>query len=259
VVNLLDDHVDLTPARHVTNAGHTPAELDVSWSRFGGLVKELDELSRTLSALDLSADDRDVARVTVGDLSRAEALTLRSGQALPTCVRDGEREPADAVSVLRVPDLMISGRARAWLSAADVVAYEADGGAITMVEPGVVLVVGVERAFRAWVHVGEPLVLGPQIYALRADPELLDPWFLAGCLRAPGNLRQASTHTSTSAKIDVRKLQVLQIPLTRQRHYGRAFRAVIQLEASLADIRNVGEGLLHTLSDRLAAGGLSSS
>ncbi|PZG02869.1 N-6 DNA methylase [Micromonospora deserti] len=259
VVELLDDHVDLTPARHVTNAGHAPAELDESWSRFGGLVKELGELSRTLSALDLSADDRQVARITVGDLSRAEALTLQSGQALPACLRDGDHAPADAVPALRVPDLMISGRARAWLSAADVVSHEAGGGTLTMVEPGVVIVVGVERAFRAWVHAGEPLVLGPQIYALRVDPALLDPWFLAGCLRAPDNLRVASTHTSTSAKIDVRKLQVLQMPLVRQRHYGRAFRAVVQLEAALAAIRNVGEGLLHTLGDQLAAGKLSSS
>jgi predicted DNA-binding transcriptional regulator AlpA len=259
VVTLLDDHVDLTPARHVTNAGHAPAALDESWSRFGGLVKELGELSRTLSALDLSADDRDIARITVGDLSRAEALTMRPGQALPACLREGDHLPAGAVSVLRVPDLMISGRARAWLSAADVVAYQADGGTLTMADPGMVIVVGVERAFRAWVHAGEPLVLGPQIYALRADPALLDPWFLAGCLRAQDNLRLASTHTSTSAKIDVRKLQVLQMPLARQRHYGHAFRAVAQLEASLEGIRNVGEGLLHTLGDRLAAGRLSSS
>jgi len=258
VVSLLDDNVDLTPARHVPDTSSAGVELGESWSRFGELVREVDEYSRILAALDLSVDSRDMARVTVGDLNRAGALALRSGQPLPTGVHEGDRVPPEAVPVLTVPDLMVSGCARAWLRATDIATYQAGGGALTMVEPGDVVVVGVERAFRAWVHAGGPLVLGPQMYALNADPALLDPWFLAGCLRAPGNLRQASTHASTSAKIDVRKLQVLQLPLAQQRPYGRAFRVVAQLETSLAGLHDLGPGLLRTLTGRLAAGGLSS-
>jgi SAM-dependent methyltransferase len=258
VVSLLDDHVDLTPARHVPDAAPAGIEVAESWSRFGGLVRGLGELSRTLSALDLSADGRDMASVTVGDLNRAGALMLRPGLPVAPGVCEGDRVPPGAIPVLTVPDLMLGGRARAWLRAADIAAYQAGGSALTIVDPGEVVVVGVERAFRVWVHAGDPLVLGPQMFALRADPAMLDSWFLAGCLRAPGNIRQASTHASTSARVDVRKLRALQLPLAQQRPYGQAFRAVTELEATLADIGDVGAHLLRALNDRLAAGGLSS-
>jgi SAM-dependent methyltransferase len=257
VMDLLDDYVDITPARHVPDAGQAAIGLRESWTRFGGLVRDLEELSEGLSTLDLSTEDRGVAKTTVADLDRAGALDHRAGQPLAG-LREGDGAPPEAVPVLTVAALMVSGRAQAWLSADDVASYQADGRALTMAGPGDVLVVGVERAFGAWVHTGEPLVLGPQIHVLRADLALLDPWFLAGCLRASANVRQASTHASTAASIDVRKLQVLQLPLTQQVPYGRAFHSLADLEFALGEAAQVGAGLIRTLSDRLADGGLTS-
>jgi predicted RNA methylase len=258
VMDLLDDYVDVTPARHVPDAGPAAIELRESWTRFGGLVRDLEKLSEGLSTLDLSTEARGTAKTTVADLDRAGALDHRAGQPLSAGLRDGDGAPPEAVPVLTVAALMVSGRAQAWLSGDDVASYRADGRALTIADSGDVLVVGVERAFGAWVHTGEPLVLGPQIHMLRADLALLDPWFLAGCLRASANVRQASTHASTSARIDVRKLQVLQLPLAQQVPYGRAFHALADLESALAGVAQVGAGLIRTVSDRLAGGGLTS-
>lgn len=102
-------------------------------------------------------------------------------------------------------------------------------------------------------------MLGPQLYALRPDRELLDPWFLAGCLRAPANARQAGSHTSSSARIDVRKLRVLQLSLAEQRPYATAFRELLALEESLRSVAAVGEDLVRGLGDGLAAGRLHRS
>ena len=71
--------------------------------------------------------------------------------------------------------------------------------------------VGVAREFSAWVHEEPPTALGPQLYAVRVQPEQPDAWFLAGSLRAPANARQAGTHATSSSRIDVRRLQVRQV------------------------------------------------
>jgi hypothetical protein len=155
--------------------------------------------------------------------------------------------------VLTVPDLLGGGKPRSWLPADQV--FRA-GGTLTIAEANDVVVVGVERAYRAWVQTDGPIVLGPQLYLLRVDRALLDPWFLAGCLRAPANARQASTHTSSSSRIDVRKLQVLQLLLAEQRRYAEAFRRLAAMEEALLNVQVLGAGLLRSLSNGLAAGQL---
>jgi predicted RNA methylase/predicted DNA-binding transcriptional regulator AlpA len=259
VINLLDEYVDITPARHIPDAGPAAVDLPESWMRFGGLLRDVGKLSQRLSTLDPSTGDLGAAKTTVADLDRAGALDHRVGQPLPTELREGGEGQPDAVPVLTVAALMVSGQSQAWLSAEAVASCQGDGRALTVADPGDVLVVGVERAFGAWVHGGGRLVIGPQIHLLRVDLALLDPWFLAGCLQASANVRQASTHASTSARIDVRKLQVLQLPLFQQVPYGQAFHALADLEASLTSLTGVGTDLMRTLSDRLANGGLTTT
>jgi len=114
----------------------------------------------------------------------------------------------------------------------------------------------VTRAFSAWVAVGTATVLGPQPLCAAGDPALLDPWFLAGCLRAPANVRQASTHTSSSARVDVRKLQVLQVSIEEQRRYGAAFREIVDFERAVRELDGLGGRLVRDLSNGLSAGQL---
>lgn len=256
VINLLDDEVDLTPARHVPGAVTGGLGLRRSWSRFGTLLHELRDLTTTLSKLELSAEDQGgQGTVTVGDLARAGALTLRSGQQpADDAVRTGDA-PADALPLLTVSDVLTGGGPAGWLPAKEAAEGES-AGILTVTAPDEVVIVGAYRAFDAWVDTGAPTVLGSQLFALRVDPTLLDPWFLAGCLRAPANARRAGTHASTSSRIDVRRLQVLQLPLEEQRLYGEAFRRISAFERTLREAGGVGRELVNGLTDGLSAGGL---
>ncbi|MEV5796602.1 N-6 DNA methylase [Streptomyces collinus] len=254
VIDLLDDEVDLTPGRHVTPGPSADGpRLTDSWREFGRLVADLGSTGGGLAALDLSADEAGAQpTTTVGELGRAGALLLRSGQP----AADGtvcEGQPDDSgVSLLTIPDLLLDGEPHSWLSAADA---EAAGAVIA--ESGDVVVAGVTRAFSAWVHQGPPMALGPQLHALRVHPDQLDPWFLAGSLRAPANARQAGTHASSSSRVDVRKLQVRQVPLAEQQQYSEAFRQVAAFEQLVTRLSFLGAGLVRDLSDELAAGRLS--
>ncbi|MFJ2033746.1 N-6 DNA methylase [Streptosporangium sp. NPDC087985] len=257
LIELLDDEVDLTPARHVPKTTiSTDLSLRRSWTRFGTLLHELRDLTATLSALELSTEEpAGQGTVTVGDLVRAGALTLRAGQQpADGAVRTGDA-PTDSVPVLTVSDVLAGCGPSSWLPAYEVSAGEA-AGTLTVTVPEEVVVVGAYRAFGAWVDTDAPTVLGPQLFVLRVDPTLLDPWFLAGCLRAPANARRAGTHTSTSSRIDVRRLQVLQVSLEEQRRYGETFRQLTAFERSLREAGAVGRELVDGLTNGLSAGRL---
>ncbi|MCX5193418.1 N-6 DNA methylase [Streptomyces sp. NBC_00249] len=249
LIDLLDEEVDLTPGRYVTSGCPAdPLDLDVSWTEFDRLVRSLAASGRALRGLALAGEaDRDGA-TSVGDLARAGALTLRGGQQ----PREGsvlkDAPDAGAVAFLTVPDLLLDGTPSAWLDRAD---------APVVAEPGDIVVAGVDRAFQVWIQQHEPLALGPQLYALRATPDLLDADFLAGCLRAPANKRQAGTHASSSSRVDVRRLHVLQLPLEDQRRYSAAFRKVQDLRSLLGRVEDLGSGLVRDLSDSLASGRLA--
>jgi len=254
VMNLLDEQVDLTPARYVPDAGVPDGlQLRDSWLHFEDLLKTLGELAELLSRFDLAGDGGTVVTTTVGDLDRAQALTVHVGREAPAELIRLEIPSDEVVPMLTVPDLLTGGKPRSWLPAEQV---SRAGDALTIAEANDVVVAGVERAYRAWVQTDGPVVLGPQLYRLRIDLALLDPWFIAGCLRAPANARQASTHTSSSSRIDVRKLQVLHLLLTEQHRYARAFQQLAAMDEALSDAQVVGAGLLRNLSNGLAAGQL---
>ncbi|MEU7019465.1 N-6 DNA methylase [Streptomyces sp. NPDC046203] len=246
VIDLLDDEVDLTPGRHVTPAsGHAGPRLADSWSEVGELLDALRTGSTCLSALELTRGTEDQPSATVGELARAEALTLRSGR-LPA--EAAVPEPGHGrVPLLTLSDLLLDESPSGWVYPDDAV----------VVEPRDVVVVGVSREFSAWVHEGPPMAVGPQIHALRVDPDVLDPWFLAGSLKAPANARHAGTHASSSSRIDVRRLQVRRIDLSEQVSYSDAFRHLATFERLAERLSAVARGLGRDLGDELAAGRLA--
>ncbi|MFF0557981.1 N-6 DNA methylase [Streptomyces sp. NPDC004266] len=245
LLDLLDDEVDVTPGRY-TAATTEPSreELTLKWGGFGELLTDLADHARVLSTLEFEAGASQTV-TTVGDLAKAGALTLRAGQQPPESV--AAARGAD-VRLLTIGDLLHDGAPHGMVPAdsAPVVAEEGD-----------VVVAGVARAFRAWVHEGPPMALGPQLYVLRVDTEKLDAHFLAGCLYAPANGRQAGTHASSSSRVDIRRLQVLQLPLEKQMAYAETFRRLRAFEELLTAAGSSGRGLVSGMSDRIAAGGLS--
>ncbi|MEV0491483.1 N-6 DNA methylase [Streptomyces atratus] len=245
LLDLLDDEVDVTPGRY-TASGTEPSgiELAASWNELTGYLSELSHLVQHLSKLGFEGGEPRTT-ATVGDLVKAGALTLRAGQQ-PSDTATALR--GAAVPLLTVPDLLMDGRPSG-LTAPD--------AAHTVAEEGDVVVAGVVRAFKAWVHDGPPVALGPQLYALRVVPGKLDAHFLAGCLRAPTNGRQAGTHASSSSRVDVRRLLVLPLPLEEQAAYAETFRRLTSFEALLTRTGALGKGLVNDVSDRLSAGGLT--
>ncbi|MER5723147.1 MULTISPECIES: N-6 DNA methylase [Streptomyces] len=245
LLDLLDDEVDVTPGRYTSMTSEPSGdELASSWGELTTGLSRLMELAENLSKLGLTSG-KSRTTATVGDLVKAGALTLRAG-AQPS---DGEARPLDSgIPLLTVADLLMDG------TPSTRVAYEASQ---TVAEEGDVVVAGVVRAFSAWVHEGPPVALGPQLHALRVDPAKLSAHFLAGCLRAPSNGRQAGTHASSSSRVDIRRLHVLQLPLEEQGRYALGFRRLTALRALLTSTDRLGRSLADDMGDRLAAGGLT--
>ncbi|MFF2944158.1 N-6 DNA methylase [Streptomyces niveus] len=254
VVDLLDEQVDLTPGRHVPGpAVGNVVELRRSWTRFDTHLQELRTVAQMLSAL-TPEGSASPSYTTVAELERAGALEIRGGQAVPQeRVLRGER-PQNAVPVMTVATLL-TDRPEHWLSTNHVTQGEADG-TLTVTASQDVIVIGAARSFEVRVDTDAPSVLGPQLHALRTDPAVLDPWFLAVCLRAPANVRQAGTHASTSSRVDVRRLQVPRMPLEDQREYGEMHRRLTIFERELRGLQLVGSELSRSLTDVLGSGQL---
>ncbi|WP_330241081.1 N-6 DNA methylase [Streptomyces sp. NBC_00525] len=246
IIDLLDDEVDLTPGRHITaSPGDAGARVTDSWSEVGALLEGLQAEKACLTALDFTSGTADQPNTTVGELLRAGALTLRSGRHQSEAVVS--EPPHDRIPLLSLSDLLLDGSPSGWAHPDDAV----------VVEAGDVVVVGIAREFSAWVHEGPPIAVGPQIHALRADPHVLDRWFLAGSLKAPANARHAGTHASSSSRIDVRRLQVRRLTLAEQQRYSEAFRHLAAFERLADRLGTVARKLGQDLGDELAAGRLA--
>lgn len=255
-LQLLDDQIDLSPTAHVPVADAVSIQqLDDISAEFARSVDGLGSAATMLRQLRFVADGVPTAATTVGDLESARALTLRAGQAVQA--NEGTPPLDGAIPVLTVPALVRRGRADAWVDAQSLAQLRDSADPPVIAVDGDVIVVGIETVQRsAWVHAGPPTILGPQLYVADYDERLFDGWFLAGCLGAASNIRRASSRATTSTKIDVRRLQVLQLPLDEQRAYGAAFQAVDRLRHAVEAIAGDGEQLIQETTELLAAGRL---
>ncbi|MFE2269843.1 N-6 DNA methylase [Streptomyces lavendulae] len=256
-VDLLDDQVDLTPARHIPRTqAATATDLQSLWARFDTHARDMQHAAAVLSDLAPGNHEGSVSLIGVGELERAGALEIRSGQGVPEdLVRRGERRAGEVRVLASAPS---PGREPFWLPASAVTAGERDGS-LTVSATHDVIVSVLARAFDVQVESQAPSVLGPQLSTLRVNPAILDPWFLAGCLRAPANVQQAGTHASTTSRIDVRRLQIPRLSLIDQQRYGEIYRRILAFESAMRDMRGVGAELIQSLGDLLAAGQLPRS
>ncbi|WP_306323630.1 MULTISPECIES: N-6 DNA methylase [unclassified Streptomyces] len=246
VIDLLDDEVDLAPARRLPPpaAGGGAAELT-------SVREELaDVLRLTMKLAPGPVPDAVVSPprwplTTVGELARAGALSLR------TAATNGG---SGAGGHARVPVLTDH----------DVLAGTAPSGAHTTDDEPVILdvgdvvvpVVGGAAAVRVVDEVAAGAALGRGLALLRPEPGALDPWFLAGFLRSTANNRQASSYASTATRLDVRRLQLPRLPLAEQAEYGERFKSLATFEDTLRHAARLGEHLVQALHDGLTAGTL---
>ncbi|MGW5428203.1 N-6 DNA methylase [Streptomyces sp. NPDC004059] len=237
VIELLDDDVDLAPARHLPPAAVADGaeQLTVVRERLGTTLRLTGELTPPPAA---PAPGARWPLTTIGELARGGALLMRTG---------GNGGHA------RVPVLTDH----------DVLAGTAPSGALpeseeeaVLTEPGdvVVPVLGGGSVARVIDDATGGAALGRNLVLLRPDRTALDPWFLAGFLRGTANNRQASSYASTATRLDVRRLQLPRLPLDEQRRYGARFRALDEFERALRHASRLGEQLVRGMYDGLTDG-----
>ncbi|MFC4058219.1 N-6 DNA methylase [Planomonospora corallina] len=232
IIDLLDDEVDLTPARHRPQQGPLDFVRDFgdTLDRFRAASAVLTEAPPPLEPL---PERQELPATTVGELVKTGLVTLLAAP---------QRMATDSgpVPVLTADDVASGG--------------PPSGGAppdpaLVMLRPGDV----VATALGAVRVVTEPgAALGPQLTLYRVDPDRLDPGFLAGCLRSADTAR---AHPGSS-RLDVRRTRVPMLPLAEQRRYGEAFRALTAMEDRLREAAALGETLIRLGFDGLVDGHL---
>ncbi|GGN37654.1 N-6 DNA methylase [Streptomyces fuscichromogenes] len=237
VIELLDDDVDLAPARHLPPAAVADGaeQLTEVRERFGATLR------LTVDLTPPPAGQAPPARwplTTVGELARAGALVLRTGG------NGGHVR----VPVLTDHDVLAAAAPSGTLP-------ESDEEAV-LTEPGdvVVPVLGGGSVARVVDGATAGAALGRNLVLLRPDRTAIDPWFLAGFLRGTANNRQASSYASTATRLDVRRLQLPRLPLTEQRRYGARFHALDEFERALRHANRLGEHLVRGMYDGLTDG-----
>lgn len=241
VIELLDDDVDLAPARHLpppAAAGGADA-LEAVREELGATLRRTAELTPPAAGPAPQPGAR-LPLTTVGELARAGALVLRSG---------GAGASAAGVPVLTEQDVLSGAAPSGTLP---------DGPAEepVLTEPGdvVVPVLGGGTVARVVDEATAGAALGRNLQLLRPVHAALDPWFLAGFLRGTANNRQASSYATTASRLDVRRLQLPRLPLEEQRRYGERFRALAAFEDALRLAGRLGEQLVQGLHDGLTDG-----
>ncbi|WP_431962834.1 N-6 DNA methylase [Actinacidiphila sp. bgisy160] len=242
VIDLLDDDVDLAPARHLPPpaAGGGAAELVGVRDRLALTLLRTAELAPAPAG---AAEPARWPLTTVGELARAGALVLRAGGT-------GGARPGEGPAVLTEHDVLGGGAPSGTLPEVPT----AEEPVLTREGDVVVPVLGRGPAARVVDAATAGAALGRNLHLLRPDPAALDPWFLAGFLRGTANNRQASSYASTATRLDVRRLQVPRLPLSEQRRYGERFRTMAAFEEALRLAGQLGEQLVQGLYDGLTDG-----
>ncbi|GGO16748.1 SAM-dependent methyltransferase [Microbispora rosea subsp. aerata] len=234
IIDLLDEEVDLSTGHRVVSPEQPdPAGYAAVRERTEALLRDLGAGLPRLVA----GGRKELPMTTVGELVRAGVVVIMQGPLkMPN---EGDLPMLTAEDLLlgrpasgRTSD--VTGQVR--IEAGDVVApLIAGSGPVprVMTEPGA--------------------VLGAQLLLLRADPERLDPHFLAGCLRAAGG---TSTRLGSSMRFDPRRAQLPRLAVEEQRRYGEAFRKLLEFEDAMRAAREMSETLVAAGFDGLFDGTL---
>lgn len=244
VIDLLDEDVDLTPARHLASPSE---ELSGEWiaGRREQAAESLRAAADLMPAVRPAVPGRGFTWVPVAELVRRGMLEVHH----QAPVRPGERaEAPDGLPVLTLDDVLRD-------AAPSEVTPEAAVQRNLVLRPGDVVVPQfVQRPLARVVREGGAL-LGLRLSLLRPDPEQLDPDFVAGFLSSSATLRTALVSTTgTRSQVDVRRAELPLLPLAEQRGYGAAFRRLAEFESGLRRAAALGEEAVRLLTDGLAHG-----
>ncbi|MCZ2525382.1 N-6 DNA methylase [Streptomyces sp. HB2AG] len=271
VIDLLDELVDLTPARQ---ARALPSEIDPA-----AVAERAEERRRKLAERAGSLVEaaglgpwrpagesaRQWRTATVSDLARGGALENLRAAPPARSGRSETRRPASDPS--RAPRPAGPGDGRPVLTGADIARGERASAtqedmpvdSPPPITEGDVLVRAIALGSGPMARVADEqdaeALLGHNVFLLRPDPARLDPWFLAGFLQADDNIAGASTG-STSVHLQPGRLRVPLLPLEEQRRYGEAFRRVHALRAAARRAADLAAETADLLAGGLTSGAL---
>lgn len=229
VVELLDETVNLDPV-HRANLDDIPDSVTFFSDARVQFAHVAGSLAGSMPDLDIGERPAHTATVGVDDLIRRGVLALHQPP-LRMTVGDGP------LAVLTLNDLR---RGRAATGRAS------DLPGLVPIRAGDVLV-GADGPRLAVRLADEPgAVLGPQLLLLRVDPDRLDPYFLAGQLRAGGLVNEPASRSrpSGATRTGLRRLRLPRLPVAEQRRHGEAFRRLLEAERLLRDTNRIAHEVL---------------
>jgi hypothetical protein len=266
-VDLLDDSVDVTPARHIGTAVQALSPEHAA-TEIKALRTSLREKLAKFSAFNLgdeweqSEASSQWRTAAITDLGHWNAVIFhRASASAPPGKEPSDRKDKEPTADLPQPP------GRPVLRASDVrngqppSGIAPDGpvpaGWVVIQRGDVIVPAAVTDRVRARVAEQDDAgaILGRGLHLIRPDPERLDPWFLGGFLSSPASVRSASGGP-TGTRIDVRRLTVPVLPLGEQRRYGAEFRELHYLDTASRDLATITTLLSRTLGDNLVAGRL---
>jgi hypothetical protein len=234
IIDLLDEEIDLTTGHRVTTQ-EQPAQ-----AAYAALRKTAVELAKGLPAgvpRLAASGDGEPPMTNLGELARAGVVTILQGPIkLPA---EGE------LPVLTAKDLLLDRPPSGRTSDAPGLVRLADGDVIAP------LVTGSGPVPRVVHRAGA--VLGTQLLLIRADPDRLDPDFLAGCLRAASG---SSIKLGSSIRLDPRRARLPRLTIEEQRRYGEAYRSLLAFEDAVRMMYETGTDLVTAGFDGLFDGSL---
>lgn len=246
VADLLDEDVDLSPHRHVRAAPapstgeRFPATRERLLAALTALVAAVPDLAAVARPTQNGSPDDGMAGTAdlpLGELARAGAVRL--------VVAPAQVQTGGELRLLTADDVRLarSSSGQAGPQAGQV-----------MLQPGDVVGVATSAGITARVIEAEDVgaVLGPRVVLLRVDPDRLDPFFLAGSLRAADGYRTGSGAGAgaeaqpagltggSSTRTELRRLRVPVLPMALQRARGADYRRLAALERSLQGALDLG-------------------
>lgn len=247
-IDVLDDDVDLTPRRYLTaEAAVNPTDV----------LDDYDDLTRLLAAISAGLPKLRIAQrsqlgdastIELGDLVRSEALTIQR-----PAPRLRDDIAADTVPAITAQDVLAgappSGR---------IALPHASEARNTVVREDDVLIPLLGQPVVARVATTEQVgaQLGPGVCAIRIQPGVLDPRFVAGALMRTDSARTTgrALPVTTGLRVEVKRFRVPVLPIDVQRSFGEVFAQLTMLDAQLRRVAVQGSDLVQELLAAIAAG-----
>lgn len=214
IINILDEFVDLRPARQRLLRERAGAGATFRYTRdtFRTAVGTID--AEAAREFDTSGEPGSLPTTTLAELIKAGALAVLTAEPdhgrLPVLTQEdlsGDRRPSSP------PGQGIAETVR--VRAGDVVASPS----------------GMARV------VTEEAALAAQLTGYRPASDRIDPHFLAGAFRA------AAPRTASSNRIDPRRIVLPSLPLQRQRAYATAFEQLDAMRTSVHELAELADSL----------------